>query len=100
LRPCTCRASAYTSTTFLGEDDINPAGFHRLARRNLDEHDDVTDHRRRRESAVLGALGSGGSNRIRSAILQALLNLLLYRRPPDEAVNAARLHVEGQEAVV
>ena len=41
------------------------------------------------------ALGSGGSNRIRSAILQALVNLLVYRRPLDEAVNAARLHVEG-----
>lgn len=43
------------------------------------------------------ALGSGGSNRIRSAILQALLNLLLYRRPLDEALNAARLHVEGSK---
>jgi gamma-glutamyltranspeptidase/glutathione hydrolase len=41
------------------------------------------------------ALGSGGSNRIRSAILQALLNLLAYRRPLNEAVNAPRLHVEG-----
>ncbi|MEF8699029.1 MAG: gamma-glutamyltransferase [Candidatus Accumulibacter sp. UW26] len=80
---------------FLGEDDINPAGFHRLAAGS-------------RMSTMMSptivlagdrprfALGSGGSNRIRSAILQVLLNLLVYRRPLEEAVNAARLHVEGR----
>ncbi|WP_300455056.1 gamma-glutamyltransferase [Accumulibacter sp.] len=81
---------------FLGEDDINPGGFHRLAPGS-------------RMSTMMSptivvagdrpclALGSGGSNRIRSAILQALLNLLVYHRSLDEAVNAARLHVEGEK---
>jgi gamma-glutamyltranspeptidase/glutathione hydrolase len=81
---------------FLGEDDINPAGFHRLAAGSWMST-------MMSPTIVLAgdrpcfALGSGGSNRIRSAILQALLNLLLYRRPLDEAVNAARLHVEGRK---
>ena len=41
------------------------------------------------------ALGSGGSNRIRSAILQVLVNRLAFRLPLDRAVNAPRLHMEG-----
>ncbi|HRD91497.1 MAG TPA: gamma-glutamyltransferase [Accumulibacter sp.] len=79
---------------FLGEEDINPNGFHQLppgTRMSTMMSPTIV---------VAGdrpcfALGSGGSNRIRSVILQALLNLLAYRRPLDEAVNAARLHVEG-----
>ena len=79
---------------FLGEDDINPHGFHRLAAGS-------------RMSTMMSptlvltgdrpclALGSGGSNRIRSAILQTLLNVLAYRRPLEEAVNASRQHIEG-----
>ncbi|WP_374691070.1 gamma-glutamyltransferase [Accumulibacter sp.] len=81
---------------FLGEDDINPAGFHRLAAGS-------------RMSTMMAptivlagdrprlALGSGGSNRIRSAILQTLLNVLAYGRPLDEAVNASRQHIEGRQ---
>jgi gamma-glutamyltranspeptidase/glutathione hydrolase len=37
-------------------------------------------------------LGSGGSNRIRSAILQVILNLLDFKLPVEEAVNAPRTH--------
>ena len=81
---------------FLGEEDINPAGFHRLAPGSW------MSTMMSPTIVVAGdrpcfALGSGGSNRIRSAILQALLNLLLYRRPLDEALNAARLHVEDSK---
>lgn len=46
------------------------------------------------------ALGSGGSNRIRSAMLQALLNLLYFRMPLAEAVAAPRLHVENAKGSV
>ena len=61
----------------LGEDDINPHGFHRwpvdqrmcsmMAPTVLVEADGTTV-----------ALGSGGSNRIRTAVLQVLLNLLEF----------------------
>jgi gamma-glutamyltranspeptidase/glutathione hydrolase len=40
------------------------------------------------------ALGSGGSNRIRSAILQVISNLLDFGLSPDDAVAAARVHLE------
>ncbi len=81
---------------FLGEEDINPAGFHRSAPGSwmstmMSPTIVVLDQ------VPCFALGSGGSNRIRSAILQALLNLLAYHRPLDEAVNAARMHIEGEK---
>ena len=41
------------------------------------------------------ALGSGGSNRIRSAILQVLVNILDYDMGLEAAVTAPRLHLEG-----
>jgi len=40
------------------------------------------------------ALGTGGSNRIRSAILQVAVNLLDFRLDLEQAVEAPRLHVE------
>ncbi|NNF77306.1 MAG: Gamma-glutamyltranspeptidase [Rhizobiales bacterium] len=44
---------------------------------------------------VLIALGSGGSNRIRSAIFQVLAALCLRNEDLAEAIAAARLHIEG-----
>jgi gamma-glutamyltranspeptidase / glutathione hydrolase len=40
------------------------------------------------------ALGSGGSNRIRTAILQVAVNLLDHGMDLERAVEAPRLHVE------
>jgi gamma-glutamyltranspeptidase/glutathione hydrolase len=40
------------------------------------------------------ALGTGGSNRIRTAILQVAVNLLDHRMSLEDAVEAPRLHVE------
>jgi len=78
----------------LGEEDLNPGGFHRwtpgarlasmmcptLAR--LPDGGEV-------------ALGTGGSNRIRSAIFQVLLELCAFRRDLGDAVAAPRMHLEG-----
>ncbi len=77
----------------LGEEDINPFGFHRWPL-------DTRIASMMAPTLVLGsegmltALGSGGSNRIRSAILQVLLNLIVFRMPPDAAVAAPRIHAE------
>lgn len=79
---------------FLGEEDINPGGFHRLA-------PGTKMTTMMAPSAVLSSdgrrlvLGSGGSNRIRSAILQALLGVVVHERPLREAIEAPRVHVEG-----
>jgi gamma-glutamyltranspeptidase/glutathione hydrolase len=40
------------------------------------------------------ALGTGGSNRIRTAILQVAVNLLVHGMDLEQAVEAPRLHVE------
>ncbi len=40
------------------------------------------------------ALGSGGSNRIRTALLQVLVNLIDHGMAPPEAVVAPRIHYE------
>ena len=78
----------------LGEEDINPHGFH-----NWPED--------RRISSMMSptllelgegrwvATGSSGSNRIRSAILQVLCNLLDFQLPLEAAVAAPRIHYEG-----
>lgn len=80
----------------LGEGDLNPAGLGAWR----------TDTRMSSMMAPslviapdggLTALGSGGSNRIRSAILQVLVNLLRYRLPLDLAIEAPRLHREGDQ---
>jgi gamma-glutamyltranspeptidase/glutathione hydrolase len=76
----------------LGEQDIHPHGFHRdppgralctmmaptLLRRGADRI----------------ALGSGGSNRLRNAILQVLVGLVEHRVDPERAVYAPRIQLE------
>lgn len=78
----------------LGEEDLNPTGFFRW-------HEDermssmMAPCIARHPNGDLIVLGSGGSNRIRSAIMQVLVNLLHYQLPVDVAVQAPRLHVEN-----
>ncbi len=78
----------------LGEEDLNPTGFFRW---HKDERMSsmMAPCIARHPNGDLIALGSGGSNRIRSAIMQVLVNLLHYRLPVDVAVQAPRLHVEN-----
>ena len=78
----------------LGEEDINPTGFHQWP------EDTRLSSMMAPTLAVEGngtlmALGSGGSNRIRTAILQVLVNFLDFSMSADDAVEAPRLHYEG-----
>jgi gamma-glutamyltranspeptidase/glutathione hydrolase len=41
------------------------------------------------------AIGSGGSSRLGSAILQVLLNVMQFNMPLEQAVSSARLHGQG-----
>ena len=79
---------------FLGEEDINPHGFHRHAAGEW-----MTTMMAPTAVLTGGApslvLGSGGSNRIRSAIIQALVSALVFERPLRECVDAPRLHAEA-----
>ena len=78
----------------LGEEDLNPFGFHDTAAgRRLPSMMSPTVALRDGE-LVLG-LGSGGSNRIRSAITQTIIRYLGDGPDLERAVNAPRIHFEA-----
>ncbi|MEM1299870.1 MAG: gamma-glutamyltransferase [Pseudomonadota bacterium] len=80
----------------LGEDDLLPAGMHswtpsqRLGSMMCPMAVDWPD-------GGFAVLGSGGSNRIRSALVQVVIGLLDHGLPPEEAVSRARVHVDGED---
>ncbi len=83
----------------LGEEDLNPGGFHRLP------HGERLASMMTPTIVTLAdggqiALGSGGSNRIRSAISQVLVNRLDFNMGLEQAVAAPRLHLEGSHLSV
>ena len=78
----------------LGEEDLSPGGFHRWAE-NVRMASMMCPSVANLPDGGRVALGSGGSNRIRSAILQVLVNLFEFDLPLDMAVIAPRLHLEG-----
>jgi gamma-glutamyltranspeptidase/glutathione hydrolase len=85
--------TGYIPNNILGEADLHPAGFHtRPAGQRIPTMMAPTVILHRGETRMV--VGSGGSIRIRSAILQAMSNLLDYRFPLRRAVNDARVHVE------
>lgn len=77
----------------LGEEDINPQGFNRW-RENSRIASMMAPSIVSWPDGEVAVLGSGGSNRIRSAILQVLINLLDFGLPLAEAVGRPRLHAE------
>ncbi|MBT3305685.1 MAG: gamma-glutamyltransferase [Alphaproteobacteria bacterium] len=87
-------ATGIMLNNMLGEEDINPAGFHQWqADTRLSSMMAPTLAFER--DGRLTALGSGGSNRIRTAILQVLVNLFDFAMSAGDAVEAPRLHSEG-----
>jgi gamma-glutamyltranspeptidase / glutathione hydrolase len=78
----------------LGEEDLNPHGFHRhppgVRLPSMMSPTVVL----RDEELELG-LGSGGSNRIRSAVLQTVLRAVADGMEVTEAVEAPRVHFEA-----
>jgi gamma-glutamyltranspeptidase/glutathione hydrolase len=77
----------------LGEEDLNPLGFHAIAPgRRVPSMMAPTVVLRDGEIEL--GLGSAGSNRIRSAILQTIVRAVEEGRGAAEAVGAPRLHFE------
>ena len=78
----------------MGEVDLNPFGFHNWNnRRRLPTM--ISPIIITRNSKPKFILGSGGSNRIRSANIQVILNLLIKKMSLNKAIDAPRLHLEG-----
>lgn len=86
--------AGFMLNNMLGEEDLNPKGFHGWhegARLSSNMCPAVAHGQ---DGAVV-ALGSGGSNRIRSAVFQVLVRMLAQDMSPEDAVQAARVHVES-----
>jgi gamma-glutamyltranspeptidase/glutathione hydrolase len=86
--------TGFMLNNMLGEDDLQPSGLgtwkpdSRLSSMMAPTLAHLSDGTRL-------ATGSGGSNRIRSTILQILSHLIDRNIPVEEAVNAPRLHWES-----
>ncbi len=77
----------------MGEDDLHPDGFfastpgHRVSSMMIPTI--VL-----KDGKVEAVMGSGGSKRIKTAVLQVLINLLDYNCSLEEAVERSRIHFE------
>ena len=80
----------------LGEEDLNPLGYH-LHEPGARVPSMMAPTVVLRDGRPEIALGSAGSNRIRSAILQTILGVVDHGLPAEEAVTRPRIHVEGRE---
>jgi gamma-glutamyltranspeptidase / glutathione hydrolase len=78
----------------LGEEDLNPGGFHRIPA-GWRVPSMMAPTVVLRDGEVVLAVGSAGSNRIRSAILQTIVRVVEQGMAPQEAIDAPRLHSEG-----
>jgi len=77
----------------LGEEDINPQGFHAWPEDTRLSSMMAPSVLVSRDGAIT-ALGSGGSNRIRTALFQVSARLLAGAGDLEAVVTAPRLHVE------
>ena len=85
------------ANNMMGEDDLHPEGFHSLV-------PGLRVSSMMAPSVVVDAhggsqlvLGSGGSKRIRTALLQVIAAVVDQGRDVDDAVAAPRLHWDGEE---
>ncbi|MGC1525067.1 MAG: gamma-glutamyltransferase [Phormidesmis sp.] len=78
----------------LGEEDLNPNGFNQWPL-NQRMSSMMAPTMILREGKPELVLGSGGSNRIRTAILQVISNILDFDMSLAAAVNASRIHWEN-----
>jgi gamma-glutamyltranspeptidase/glutathione hydrolase len=80
----------------LGEDDLHPGGFH-AAPPGERVSSMMCPTLLLRDGEVVLALGSGGSKRIRTALAQVISNVVDFGMDPREAVEAPRVHWDGEQ---
>jgi len=85
--------TGYIPNNMMGEEDLHPLGFHtRPAGERIGTM--MTPAIVLHDGQPRLVMGSGGSARIRSAIMQVLSNLLDFGLTLEETVTAARVHIE------
>ncbi len=86
--------SGIMMNNMLGEEDLNPQGFQAWPE-GCRMSSMMAPTLAYGADGSIAAFGSGGSNRIRTAILQVLLNTIDFGQTIAEAVEAPRLHFEN-----
>ncbi|OQX73794.1 MAG: gamma-glutamyltransferase [Campylobacteraceae bacterium 4484_4] len=83
----------------LGEEDLNPHGFFQWpAGIRLPSMMAPTMVLQKGRPRLI--LGSAGSNRIRSAITETVMNHIVFGMPVQEAIDAPRIHYEKEELFI
>lgn len=85
--------TGFVLNNMLGEEDINPGGFHRW-RENERMTSMMAPTIGKTHDGHILSLGSGGSNRIRSALLQVLFRIIGENLELEEAIARPRIHLE------
>jgi gamma-glutamyltranspeptidase/glutathione hydrolase len=80
----------------LGEQDLSPLGFHRQPP-GARLPSMMAPTAVLRDGLTQLVLGSAGSNRIRSAVLQVIVNMLDRGMNAQQAIDAPRLHTDGKQ---
>ncbi len=88
-----CRALGIHLNNMMGEQDLNPFGFHRHPA-GLRMPSMMAPSVVMRDGEVELVLGSAGSNRIRSALLQTIVGVVDRGLSAQAAVRAPRVHFE------
>ena len=81
----------------LGEQDLNPLGFHNWDRQKRMPTLISPSLLLNKNGKVDLVIGSAGSNRIRSAIIQVIGNYLIKGMTLKESIYASRLHLEDNQ---
>lgn len=77
----------------LGEEDINPHGFNQWPT-DVRMASMMAPSLIERRDGQITALGSGGSNRIRTAIMQVIVNMIDFDMSLYDAIESPRIHFE------
>ena len=78
----------------LGEEDLNPEGFFKWPE-YVRLPSMMSPTAVMKDGSLIISLGSAGSNRIRSAIVQVILNYLVFGMDVKTAVQSSRVHYEN-----
>ena len=83
----------FMMNNFLGEEDINPGGF--FAWKENTRMASMMSPTILSNNENLVALGTGGSNRIKTALFQVIWHMIVENKTLVNAVNEPRLHYEN-----
>jgi gamma-glutamyltranspeptidase/glutathione hydrolase len=96
---CFAPGTGIMLNNMMGEDDLHPEGFH-VSPPGMRVASMMAPSLLLNGDRLRLALGSGGSKRIRTALLQVISNVIDFAMNPQVAVEAPRLHWDGERLQV